>query len=695
MLRYTGKFFWQGKVGGFPAIFFTRNKQDVGILIQSVNEFSDRQDFLSSNTADTSNKNNLKTVFKSKCLRESESKVRPTVGGDSGSIPGGAWEDTFGNLTKSDQETVYPALQSYYRDNDLGEDSDDECDEADRPLRVIYHKLSPEWYNKQMKKYAKEGKIEQAIDVLEVIMLKNDRIRPLPSHFYTLICLISKTGDTKKAFHFFSKMRDFGYKPIPQVFTALFDACSKSVYGKEDGFQRASKLVHTLKENNITPNQTTFNAMIKTFGMLGKSEIALHLADQNFSLYRPDDKTIANILIAAAGDEENGLALAIGIWRVARLRKIEPTVFHYMLLLRAIRCCGIGDEDKFYEMLIQTSPYEMQENLQLSLAEFQKRMEEGSQSSDDYLPGVSCPSKGTPPGSVATSQVQLRLSDMSQTDCNVLDTHSHASTVAASSLDLMVSNTEPQVSSVYIKSVNSIKTDSRNFQDILKPGEMSILNMHNIRNKYERLELLGGVSGILARMKRDRIKPNVAVFGQLFHIVETLEDEEFLFSAMEELHVSPDIDIITHAMLKRLRRFEKEEAKRLLELMQQKGLMPNIFVWKYLAFIECRNGDALRQFLDELQHKDIALTVHLMDGLMRSSYYTFGDKKYLLQLMDKLDIHPTEYFVDRVYGIIKHNKERLKRMALQKDDNSEEQREFDDFQHYFQQWLKTVPLQKS
>ncbi|XP_062593360.1 pentatricopeptide repeat-containing protein 1, mitochondrial-like [Saccostrea cucullata] len=595
----------------------------------------------------------------------------------------------------SDRETVKPAFQTPNQDKDLQEeDSDDGCEEDYRPLRVIYHKLSPEWYNKQMKKYAKEGKIERAIDVLEVIMLKNDRVRPLPSHFYTLICLISKTGDTKKAFHFFSKMRDFGYKPIPQVFTALFDACSKSIYGKEDGFERATKLIHTMKENNITPNQTTFNAMIKTFGMLGKSEIALHLADQNLSLYRPDDKTIANILIAAAGDEVNGLALAIGIWRVASLRKIKTTVFHYMLLLRAIRCCGIGDEDKFYQMLIQTSPYEMQERLQLSLAEFQKRMKEGNLTSEDYLPCSNCPPEGAL-GSVATRDIQLRLSDMTQTDCIVMGTHSCDSTMTASPLDIVVTNTQPKALSVSIKSVDSFETDGGNFQDILKPGEISILNMYKIRNKYERLELLGGVSGFLARMKRDRIKPNVAVFGQLFHIVETLEEEEFLFSAMEKLQVSPDIDIISHAMLKRLRRFEKEEAKCLLELMQQKGLMPNIFVWKYLAFIECRNGEALRQFLEELQHNDIALTVHLMDGLMRSSDYTFRNKKYLLQLMDKLDIYPTEYFVDRVHGIIKHTQERLRRMALQKKDCSEEQREFMDFQHYFHQWLKTVPMQKS
>jgi hypothetical protein len=42
--------------------------------------------------------------------------------------------------------------------------SDDESEGDDRPLRVIYRKLSPQWYDKQMKKYAREGKVSQNID---------------------------------------------------------------------------------------------------------------------------------------------------------------------------------------------------------------------------------------------------------------------------------------------------------------------------------------------------------------------------------------------------------------------------------------------------------------------------------------------------------------------------------------------------
>ena len=41
--------------------------------------------------------------------------------------------------------------------------------------------------------------------------------------------------------------------------------------------------------------------------------------------------------------------------------------------------------------------------------------------------------------------------------------------------------------------------------------------------------------------------------------------------------------------------------KELVDLMQKKRIQPNIFIFKYLNFIECQDGNTMRQFLDELQ----------------------------------------------------------------------------------------------
>lgn len=604
-----------------------------------------------------------------------------------------AWEDTFGNLTDNPkQEPLYHSTQVQNKADELHEDSDDENEEDPKPLRVYYRKLPPGWYTKQMEKFAKEGKIDRAIDVLQVIMLKNDRIRPLPTHYYTLISLISKTGDTRKAFGFYKKMRDFGYEPIPQVFTALFNACSKSIYGKEDGFRRATKLIYTMKAKNITPSQITFNAMIKTFGCLGQTEIALHLADQSIKLYKPDDKTFANILMAAAGDEKAGFSLAIGVWRIASLCQIKPTLYHYMLLLRVVRCCEIGDISTFYRVLLQTSPFAMQKQLCETLNKYLEMNKVSQETvclpSDTYIQQLNCPSQNIP---------NNEISDQNQSRSNQTQSELYLTDAASSpQQDMSGSSTETNQLTVHPPTANSSKVRNNEFPDVLKPGEilLRVLNMHAVQNKYVRLDMLGGVSGFLARMKRDGLTPNLAVFGQLFDIVDTLQEEDYLFSMMEELGISPDIDIISHAMLKRLRRMQPEQAKKLVQLMEEKGVQPNIFIFKYLNYILCKDGDTMRQFLDDLLANELPLTVHLMDGLMRNTHLTLQDKKYILQLMEQQDIHPTCYFLETLHKILRVTRERI---IVQKEKDmhvSDEEKMFSDFNKFIEEWLKRVPLKK-
>lgn len=608
-----------------------------------------------------------------------------------------AWEDTFGNLAvSSKQELLY---HSVYVQEDKAdeqhEDSDEENEEDPKPLQVYYQKLPPGWYTNLMEKFAEEGKIDRAIDVLQVIMLKNDRIRPLPTHFYTLISLISKTGDTRKAFGVYKKMRDFGYEPIPQVFTALFNVCSKSIYGKEDGFQRATKLVHTMKAKNITPTQITFNAMIKTFGCLGQTEIALHLADQSFKLYKPDDKTFANILMAAAGDEKAGFSLAIGIWRIASLCQIQPTLYHYMLLLRVVRCCEIGDISTFYQVLLQTSPFAMQKQLCETLNKYLEMNKVNKETvclpTDTYISELNCPSQKFHSTDIC-GQNRGR-SDQTQLEFCVF---------GAASLSLQnMSSSVAETNQVTVHPTTGNTSELRNneFPDVLKPGEilLKVLNMHAVQNKYVRLGMMGGVGGYLARMKRDGLIPNLSVFGQLFDIVDELQEEDYLFSMMEELGISPDTDIISHAMLKRLRRMQPEQAKKLVHLMEEKGIQPNIFIFKYLNYIMCKDGETMRQFLNDLQANELPLNVHIMDGLMRNEHLNLEDKKYILKLMEEQDIHPTCYFLETLHNILRVTREKI---ILQKEKKSkdmlvsEDEKKFSDFNKFIEEWLKRVPLKR-
>lgn len=56
---------------------------------------------------------------------------------------------------------------------------------------------------------------------------------------------------------------------------------------------------------------------------------------------------------------------------------------------------------------------------------------------------------------------------------------------------------------------------------------------------------------------------------------------------------------------------------------------------------------------------ELPLTVHLMDGLMRNTHLTLEDKKYILQLMEQQDIHPTTYFLETLHKVLSVTRERI------------------------------------
>lgn len=247
------------------------------------------------------------------------------------------------------------------------------------------------------------------------------------------------------------------------------------------------------------------------------------------------------------------------VWRIASLCQIKPTLYHYMLLLRVVRCCEIGDISTFYQVLLQTSPFSMQkqlcETLNKDLELNKVNKETICLPSDSYIQELNCLSQNIP-NTENNDQIQSR-SNQTQAELCLIDAES------PSQQDTLGSSTEANQLTVHPPTANSSQVRNNEFPDVLKPGEilLRVLNMHAVQNKYVRLDMLGGVSGFLARMKIDGITPNVAVFGQLFDIVDTLQEEDYLFSMMEELGISPDIDIISHAMLKRTRRMQPEQAK--------------------------------------------------------------------------------------------------------------------------------------
>ncbi|KAK5642231.1 hypothetical protein RI129_008398 [Pyrocoelia pectoralis] len=204
--------------------------------------------------------------------------------------------------------------------------------------------LSTKQYADIIKGYLKKRKLKEAIDLVEVQMIKEHRVKPENYIFNLLIGGCGRVGYTKKAFSLYNEMKRRGLQPTPGTYTALFNACANSPWPTTDGLSRATHLLNIIREKMYIPNVTNYNAMIKAFGRAGDLTTAFSLVDEMVAnkLGIMDD-TLNFLLQACITDKEAGFRHALLVWRKFVKRRIKPSLFTYNLMLRCIRDCGLGD----------------------------------------------------------------------------------------------------------------------------------------------------------------------------------------------------------------------------------------------------------------------------------------------------------------------------------------------------------------
>ena len=70
----------------------------------------------------------------------------------------------------------------------------------------------------------------------------------------------------------------------------------------------------------------------------------------------------------------------------------------------------------------------------------------------------------------------------------------------------------------------------------------NIINMSGEDSKESRLMVMGGVSGLLELMKKDKVAPDIKTFDQLLRLIpNTAENELELLDMMEVFNVKPDV----------------------------------------------------------------------------------------------------------------------------------------------------------
>jgi hypothetical protein len=100
--------------------------------------------------------------------------------------------------------------------------------------------------------------------------------------------------------------------------------------------------------------------------------------------------------------------------------------------------------------------------------------------------------------------------------------------------------------------------------DILSPNPdiHNLIGIESVARASDRLSLLGGVQGLLSRMRRDDVKPDIKTFSMLVDCIESnVESEERLLVEMRKSGVDMDTPFCNLLMRKRVFRQDVEGAK--------------------------------------------------------------------------------------------------------------------------------------
>lgn len=569
--------------------------------------------------------------------------------------------DTFGTLNpqKTKQLTYEKIL------DELPDEEGDVIVETYADPETQRHRLKIMEYLKMIDDLIKAKRIRDAIDVLEVKMLKEDRAKPTFHIYNHLITACGHAGYTKKAFKLYNDMKKRGVRPNGGTYTSLFNACANCPFPGY-GFQQAKHLKALMDEKSIFIRPITYHAMIKAFGRCGAVDIAFSLVDEMIEKKLPlSADTFCFVLQACISDKEAGFRLALVVWHKLRRKWIKPDIYNYNLLLRTVRECGTGD-----------------------LVTFQQAI-------DEIMKG------GVP----SPEEHKLLDSPASENNSNLPSSQESSS--------LSVDSIEPSNVSENISPVPSISDATTSLKELpaenrpnlltYKPHLGSILSLNEIKTPQDRLILLGGVNGILEEMEKDGLKPNDVTFGLLLDCIPpTLTAEKALLSIIKKENIKLRIPFYNSLIKRRALRFDYASARDVMTLLRLHHVEPDIMTFGALA-LSCRKKGEAEDLLRLMKEAEFHPNIEILGAMMRHAciQYSFGYIVYLMKYVKEEEIEVNELFLKHLQTL--HNNAVKAFKILHKSKKTKEnanipdffrsqtfQESFTMFQKFYTYWLKTI-----
>ncbi|XP_045463286.1 pentatricopeptide repeat-containing protein 1, mitochondrial [Harmonia axyridis] len=504
--------------------------------------------------------------------------------------------------------------------------------------RTSSKKLSTKQYADIIKNHLNHGKLKEAIDVLEVKMIKEDQAKPENYIYNLLIGGCGRNGLTKKAFSLFNDMKKRGLKVTGGTYTALFNACANNPC-KAEGLERAKRLRNLMVEKLYEPNDTNYHSMIKAFGRCGCLSTAFSIVDEMMTKRIKITADTFNFLLhACIEDKESGFRHALLVWRKMVKYHIPPSIFTYNLMLHTIRDCNLGDLEATQNVLFQI---------------INEKVKIGSESNKLIFLG--------------TNQ-KLLLS----TENELLSTENKMD--LSSSGDMNYPNLMSRI-----------------------PKLGNLISLSEVKKPEDKLLLVGGFNAYLNNMRENNCNPDIKTFTLLLDVIpNNIAAEEQLLLQMKTLKIRNDVDFFNMLIKKRVMRQDYEKAKDVLRLIKKYGHRPNLITYGVLALC-CKTEKEALQFLDEMKNSKYRFNAEILGALLHQACY---DKnfRYIMKIMQICvdeNVQPNLKFIEHLDKL----KKDCRRMIKNKDDEVGQsaifQRGFRLFRSRYSKWITEIDVEKT
>ncbi|XP_068618640.1 pentatricopeptide repeat-containing protein 1, mitochondrial isoform X2 [Battus philenor] len=504
-------------------------------------------------------------------------------------------------------------------------------------------KLTIKQYADLIKEYLRHKRLKEAINILEVRMLQEDRVKPENYIYNILIGACAEVGYTKKAFKLYNDMKRRALKPTGDTYTCLFEACINSPW-PADGLKYAKHLRELMIEKGIEPNLTNYNVMIKAFGRCGDLQMAFKIVDEMISKkIKIRVHTFNHLLHACVADKENGFWHALVVWRKMLNMREKPNIYTFNLMLKCAKDCNLGSQENISNLIeYMTGP------ASLSLDKV-KRLEISQSQISELKDKLNNDKLTLMLDNSSTCNREKQIKDINQ-NCLYFNEPSKEIAVVENQRIKSIQNGQ-----------NSVPSETRTVPNLLSKYLQfnQVFSVQEVSTLQDKFAIIGGQDDFLKEMEVMSVQPDIKTFTQMLPLIEdNREVEHKIMETMKASKVKPDINFFNMLIKKRCLRKDYEGAFLIKELIDdnlktckkswqlKKAVKANILTYGILA-MACKLKVNAEKLLNEMRDKQLKVNIEVLGTLLRqgTAQMEFDYILYIMDVVKQEEVTPNEIFL--------------------------------------------------